>query len=152
MLTLSNTPTDYILVKATNDSEWFCSDFAIIQLSSVVPILEEIKETGALFMLKNISYSMCIVKGNVTFYDSDDDSPDFIYDFVNDESETAPDYHYVDYDYDRDHQELGELEIRQGTVSIDVSTFGGVSLTRSAKHSSDECFCYLPNDFIPNFE
>lgn len=151
MLTLSKKPTDYILVRATNNSEWFSSDFAIIQLSSVLPILKTIDEKRTLHLLEDISYSMTIYEGDVTFYDSNDDSPEFILDFVGDETEEIP-YLYVDYDYDRDHAELGELEITQGTVSIDVSKFAGVSLTRDSKLGSDECFCYLPDEFIPNFK
>ena len=151
MLKLSKTPTDYILVRATNDSEWFCSDFAIIQLSSVLPILKTIDEKRVLHVLEGMTYSMVIYEGDVTFYDTDDNSPEFILDFVGDEAEKIP-YLYVDYDYGRDHLELGELEITQGTVSLDVSKFAGISLTRGSKHSSDECFCYIPNEFIPNFE
>ena len=151
MLTLSNTPTDYILVRATNDSDWFCSDFAIIQLSSVLPTLKTIDEKRALHVLGDRLYSITIYEGDITFYDTDDDSPEFILDFVGDKTEEIP-YLYVDYDYGRDHQELGELEITQGTVSLDVSRFAGVSLTRDSKHGGDECFCYLPNEFIPNFE
>ena len=152
MLTLSNTPTDYILVRATNDSDWFCSDFAIIQLSSVLPILKTIDEKRALHVLGEISYSMTIYKGDVIFYNSEEEHPEFLYDFVNDETIDRQDFLYVDYDHQRDHNELGELEITQGTASLDVSKFAGVSLTRDSKHTGEECFCYIPDEFIPNFE
>jgi len=152
MLTLSNTPTDWILVKADNNSDWFCSDFAIIQLSSVVPILEKVKETNLLNILGDISYSVELYKGYVNFYTTEDDTLDFIDNFVGDEKPTAADYLYVDYDYNRDHEDLGTLEVTLDTTSLVISKFAGISLRKNSKYTSDECTCNLPDDFIPNFE
>jgi len=139
---ISKEKTDWVILKAHNNSDWFCSEYAIVNIKSIKEEVETVVNTNIFSELNYVNIR--VGGGDFQFFNFDADAdPECIQHIEYDITEENK-WFYIDIENEDDFLLLQKLEYDYGSLTISMWAGNQVYLYSYLKYGSEELYVDYP--------